>query len=185
MNRFTLLTLSILLLSSCASVGNEARIKPSTDKNWKYVSENYLHDNMVQYDCSDFKINVSEVLIRSRTYFIGPLIPIIPIFYGIDYTKESPGLKMEVRITSNSESMTEYLPDITIIDERLTTHIGSVNPAFSTPYGFLYNVEFDIRRDSTSSFKMNFLKQIKNCTVPSLNFELNDFTGLRYWSPGP
>lgn len=182
------LIVALLFISGCVSVGNEARIQPIPDQSWKYASENYLRDNMLQLSCSNFNINVWEIPIRSKTYFVGPLLPVIPIFYGIDQSKEDPGLEIKVSATKGSELRPADLEDIVITTEglKLKQNLGSGHKTFNTSAGSLeYTLVFDIRRDSTSDFILNFPKPIKDCIVPPLDFKLSDKTGLRFWAPGP
>lgn len=176
----------LYLLAGCASVGNEARIMPAPDSNWKYASENYLRDNMVEYECSNFKINVWEVFVRSRTYFVGPILPIIPIFYGLDESKDNPDLKIEIRTTNGVELTPEDLSSIIITDNKNQLYAGTGYKTSDTSGGTMsYRVGFDIRRDSATEFKLSFSKSLNNCSVSPVTLKMSDKTGLRFWAPGP
>lgn len=171
----------VILFSGCALIGNETRILPVPDSNWKYAPENYFHDDMVKYDCPNFSIKIREVPIRSSTYFIGPLVPIIPILYTSDRSKEEPDLKIEIAMTNNTELQQDVLSGMVITDDKLKVHYGNWHKDYAGFSGMVY----DIRRNSVSKFKLSFSAPIQSCFVPSLDFNLSDKTGLSFWVPGP
>lgn len=141
---------------------------------------------MVEYECSKFKIRVREIFVRARTYFVGPILPIIPIFYGVDESKDNPDLKIDIGTTNGAELTPEYLSSIVITDNKNQLHAGSGYKTFGTNDGTMsYRVGFDIRRDSASEFKLNFSQTLHNCSVSPIAFIVSDKTGLRFWAPGP
>lgn len=177
---------TILVLSGCASVGNDARILPIPNDNWKYSSEDYFRDNMVKYDCSDFNIKVYGVPVRSKTYLVGPLLPLLPVFYGTDDSKDDPGLKIEVETTNGIELTNDEVSTIIISDKEGKVHPGSIYKSFIIRAGVKhYIVEFDMPRDGTAQFQMIYSQQLRHCFVLPLQFKLSDETGFRLWTPGP
>lgn len=158
---------------------------PAPDANWKYSPENYFRDNIVEFDCSNFKIQVMEVFVRSRTYFLGPILPILPIFHDLNESKENPDLKIDIGITNGAELTTEELSSIILADNK-NQLAGTTYKGFSLRVGtMLYRVGFDIPRVSATEFKLSFPKKMNNCSVPPVTFEMSDKTGLRFWAPGP
>ena len=121
-----------------------------------------------------------------RDIFVGRILPIIPIFYGIDKSKDDPNLKIEIGTTNGTELTSEDLSSIIITDDKHQVHAGTGYKTFGTDDGAMsYRVGFDIRSDSITEFKLDFSKPMNNCFVSQISFKMSDKSGLRFRAPGP
>ena len=70
----------LITVTSCTSINSNININPIETASWKPCYNSNAQFKRLFYDCNSFKIESEYIPVESKTYAIGFILPIIPLY---------------------------------------------------------------------------------------------------------
>ncbi len=165
----------------CAYTVKRTNFNPIEANGWKPLYNSKAGQSRLFYKCGSFQIEAHFVPITDKTYSIGPILPVIPIYdEGMDNSKKM--LKIEIVLDGSLPN--NILSEKSIVLIRDKDSPGIKTQSFNVSYGRpqereYYDFGFAIAQKAVREFTIIFPEALAGCLVPPLKYEYTDL-GLRY-----
>jgi hypothetical protein len=171
-----LLVVSTITNFGCAYTVKRTNFSPIEANGWTPLYDSKSGHSRFYYKCGSFQIEAHFIPITDKTYSIGPIVPIIPIYdKGVDKSKNM--LKIELVLDGDFPNNIFSENSIGLIFDKNSNCIKpySVKVNFGKPQEReYYDFVFAVEQETVREFTIIFTKALAGCSVPPLKYAFKD-----------